>query len=122
MGGRGRLPPPPPPNPYPSAASSASRMVHPLRPRTRTTNLGTKSAMSQSCIWTISNRGTRMMCSMLVGEEGAVDEHVIKRIIAFIEEFGYESAKIVLKSDQESSVKSVMRDAPTMPEYFPEIF
>ena len=67
-----------------------------------------------------------MMCSMFVGEKGAVDEHVIKRIIAFINELGFESTKIVLKSDQESSVKSVIdavtrakRDAPTMPEYSP---
>ena len=51
---------------------------------------------------------------------------MIKRIIAFIEELGYESTKIVLKSDQESSVKSVIdavtrarKDAPTMPEYSP---
>ena len=96
----------------------------------------------QRCTWTIAlwarfdekaqpilvvkERDTRMMCSMLVGEKGAVDEHVIKRIIAFIKELGYESAKIVLKSDQESSVKSVIdavirarRDAPTMPEYSP---
>ena len=48
---------------------------------------------------------------------------MIKRIIAFIKELGYESAKIVLKSDQESSMKSVIdavirarSDAPTMPE------
>jgi len=41
-------------------------------------------------------------------EGGAADEHVIKRIIAFIKELGYESAKLVLKSDQESSVKSVI--------------
>ena len=51
---------------------------------------------------------------------------MIKRIIAFSQELGNESAKIVLKSDQESSVKSVIdgairarRDAPTMPEYSP---
>ena len=44
-----------------------------------------------------------MMCSMLVGEKGAVDEHVIKRIIAFIKELGYESTKIFLKSDHESA-------------------
>ena len=97
--------------------------------------------MSQSCISTcsmgkvdekaqpilvIKERDTRMMYSMLVGEKGAADEHVIKRIIAFIKELGYESAKIVLKSDQESSVKSVIdavirarRDAPTMPEFSP---
>ena len=77
-------------------------------------------------ILVVKERDTRMMCSMLVGEKGAVDEHVIKRIIAFIQELGYESAKIVLKSDQESSVKSVIdavirarRDTPTMPEYSP---
>ena len=71
-------------------------------------------------------RDTRMMCSMLVGEKETADEHVIQRIIAFIKELGYESAKIVLKSNQESSVKSVIdavsrarRDAPTMPEYSP---
>ena len=44
-------------------------------------------------------------------------------IIAFIKELGCESAKIVLKSDQESSVKSVIDavsgDTPTMPEYSP---
>ena len=74
----------------------------------------------------VKERDTRMMCSMLVGEKGTADEHVIKRIIAFIEELGCESAKIVLKLDQESSVKSVIdavirarRDAPTMPEYSP---
>ena len=77
-------------------------------------------------ILVVKERDTRMMCSMLVGEKGTADEHVIKRIIAFIKELGYESAKIVLKSDQESSVKSVIdavirarRDAPTMPEYSP---
>ena len=77
-------------------------------------------------ILVVKERDTRMMCSMLVGEKEAVDEHVIKRIIEFIKELGYESAKIVLKSDQESSVKSVIdavirakRDAPTMPEYSP---
>ena len=58
-------------------------------------------------ILVVKERDTRMMCSMLVGEKGTADEHVIKRIIAFIKELGYESAKIVLKSDQESSVKSV---------------
>ena len=75
-------------------------------------------------ILVVKERDTRMMCSMLVGEKGAVDGHVIKRIIAFIKELGYKSAKIVLKSDQESSVKSVIdavirarRDAPTVPEY-----
>ena len=41
-------------------------------------------------------------------KKGAVDEHVIKRIIAFIKELGYESTKIVLRSDQDSSVKSVI--------------
>ena len=77
-------------------------------------------------ILVVKERDTRMMCSMLVGEKGAVDEHVIKRIIAFIKELGYESTKIVLKSDKESSVKSVIdavirarRDTPTMPEYSP---
>ena len=63
---------------------------------------------------------------VIVRERGAVDEHVIKRIIPFFKELGYESAKIVLKSDQESSVKSVIeagtrarRDTPTMPECSP---
>ena len=71
----------------------------------------------------VKERDTRMMCSVLVGEKGVADEHVIKRII---EELGYESTKIVLKSDQESSVNSVIdtvirarRDTPTMPEYSP---
>ena len=37
-----------------------------------------------------------------------LDEHVIKLIIACSKELGYKPAKIVLKSDQESSVKSVI--------------
>ena len=80
-------------------------------------------------ILVVKERDKRMMCSMLVGEEGGVDEHVVKRITAFIEELGHESAKIVLKSDQESSVRSVIdpvirarKDAPSMPEYFPVRF
>ena len=36
-------------------------------------------------IHVVKERDPRMMCSMLVGEKGAVDEHVIKGIIAFIE-------------------------------------
>ena len=77
-------------------------------------------------ILVMKERDTRMMYSTLVGEKGTVDEHVIKRIITFIKELGYESAKIILKSDQESSVKSVIdavirarRDAPTITEYSP---
>ena len=35
-------------------------------------------------ILVVKERDTRMMCSMLVGEKRAVDEHVVKRIIAFI--------------------------------------
>ena len=30
----------------------------------------------------VKERDTRMMCSMLVGEKGAADEHVIKRILS----------------------------------------
>ena len=74
----------------------------------------------------MKDRDTGMMCSMLVKEKGAADEYVIKRIIAFIKELGYESAKLVLKSDQESSVKAVIDkvtkargDAPTLPEHSP---
>ena len=55
----------------------------------------------------VKERDTRMMCNMLVGEKGAVDKHVIARIIAIIQKLGYESAKTVSKSDQESSVKPV---------------
>ena len=83
----------------PIASAAAERL-------TRIASLGTRSAMSQSCIWTtaswarlpilvVKERDTRMTCSMLEGEKGAVDEHVIKRIIAVIKEHGYESAKIV---------------------------
>ena len=39
-------------------------------------------------ILVVKERDTRLMCSMLVGEKGAVDEQVIKRIMAFIEELG----------------------------------
>ena len=39
-------------------------------------------------ILVVMERDTRMMRSMLVGEKGAVDEHVIKRIITFIKELG----------------------------------
>ena len=44
-------------------------------------------------ILVVKERDTRMTCSMLVGEKGALDEHVIKRIISFIKELGFEWAK-----------------------------
>ena len=77
-------------------------------------------------ILVLKDRDTRMMCSILVKEKGAADEYTTKRIIAFTKELGYESARITLKSDQESSVKAVIDavirargDAPTMPEHSP---
>ena len=77
-------------------------------------------------ILVIKDRDTRMMCSFLVKEKGAADEFVIKRIVAFIKELGYESTKLIIKSDQESSVKAVIDavirargNSPTMPEHSP---
>ena len=77
-------------------------------------------------ILVVKDRDSRTMCSLLVKEKGCAEEHVIKRIVAFIKELGYDSAKLIIKSDQESSVKAVIDavirargDAPTIPEHSP---
>ena len=69
---------------------------------------------------------TRIMCSVPVREKEAVDEHMIMLIIALIKEFGKESSRNVLNSDQISSVKWVIYsviqargDTTTVPEHSP---
>ena len=49
-----------------------------------------------------------MTCSMVVKEKGIGDGYVVRRVIAFIRELGYDGKKLVLKSDQESSVNAVL--------------
>ena len=48
-----------------------------------------------------------MTCSMTVKEKGIGDGYVVRRVIAFIRELGYDGKKLVLKSDQQSLVNAV---------------
>ena len=59
-------------------------------------------------IMVLRDRATQMTCSMIVREKGIGDGHVVRRVIAFIRELGYDGKKLVLKSDQESSVNAVL--------------
>ena len=56
----------------------------------------------------LRDRATQMTCSMVVKEKGIGDGYVVRRVIAFIRELGYDGKKLVLKSDQESSVNAVL--------------
>ena len=47
-----------------------------------------------------------MTCSMTVKEKG-IGDGVVRRVIAFIRELGYDGKKLVLKSDQQSLVNAV---------------
>ena len=87
--------------------------------------IGKKDEKTQP-IMVIRDRDTRMTCSFLVKEKGAADDYVIKRLMAFIKEVGYEAMPITLKSDQESAIKAVINKIIlarsgqiTMPEHSP---
>ena len=46
-------------------------------------------------ILVVKERDTRMMCSMLMGEKGTVDEHVIKRVHCHQWRFGHARGPLV---------------------------
>ena len=54
------------------------------------------------------DRDTRLTLSFMVREKGAADPYVVKRVLAFIREAGYEGRRIIIKSDQESPTRAVV--------------
>ena len=77
-------------------------------------------------ILVLRERSTRMTCSFLTKEKGTADEYVARRVLAFIKELGHESSRLIIKSDQESSVRAVADavarargDVPTLLEHSP---
>ena len=86
--------------------------------------MGKKEEKAQP-ILVARDRDTKMTLSFLVKEKGAVDMYVVKRIMAFLKELGYEGIKIIIKSDQESPIKAVidkvmqLREGATVPEHSP---
>ena len=86
--------------------------------------MGKKQEKAQP-ILVVRDRDTKMTLSFLVREKGAVDMHVVKRILAFLKELGYDGVKIIVKSDQESPIKAVidkvmqLREGATVPEHSP---
>ena len=60
-------------------------------------------------ILVMKDRDSGMVCSFLVQRKGGADEYVVKRALAFLQELGYGSLKILIKSDQESSIQSVIQ-------------
>ena len=77
-------------------------------------------------ILVIRERDSSAVCSYLVKQKGAVDEYIVKRAMAFIKELSYSGTKIIIKSDQESSIQAVVNkimqtraDQPTINEYSP---
>ena len=55
-------------------------------------------------------RDTRMTCATVVPKKGANDGFVAERVRAFVKELGYEFATIILKSDQEPAIVSLIED------------
>ena len=87
--------------------------------------MGKKDEESQP-IMVVKDRDSGAMCSFLVQKKGAAYDYVIKRTMAFIKELGYAAAKMIIKSDQESAIQSVVAkviaqrtDQPTIPEHSP---
>ena len=85
--------------------------------------LGKKEETSQP-ILVARCRDTRMTLSFLCKSKGAADEHVVTRILAFMKEIGHTS-KVIMKCDQESSIKAVVdkvaerREGQTVMEHSP---
>ena len=87
--------------------------------------MGKKDEKTQP-ILVIRDRDTKLTCSVLVREKGAADDFVIKRILAFMKELGYEGMRLIIKSDQESPIQAVViklikarGDQVTIPENSP---
>ena len=66
-------------------------------------------------------RDTRMIVSFLVQKKGAVDDSVIRRLLQFFRELGYQENKVVVRSDQESPMLAVTErgEAQTISEHSP---
>ena len=66
-----------------------------------------------------------MTCSMIVRENGIGDGYVVRKVITFIRELGFDRKKLVLKSEQESSFKALLvriaqrREGETVREHSP---
>lgn len=55
----------------------------------------------------VRERDAKMLLSFLVREKGANDPCVLKRVMAFVSELGYSGSKLIIKTDQESSVRAL---------------
>ena len=60
-----------------------------------------------------------MTRSMIVTEKGIGDGYVVRTVVAFVRELGNDNKKLVLKSDQESSVNAVLVRVATFLEQSP---
>ena len=69
--------------------------------------MGTKTEEAQP-ILVARDRDSRMTLSFLVREKGAADPYVVRRVIAFLKEIGYEGRTVIVKSDQESPICAVV--------------
>ena len=77
-------------------------------------------------ILVVKERDTGMLLSFLVRGKGLVDELVVRRVLAFLQQIGLDNAKVIVRSDQEAPIKAVVQavikargDAVTIPEHSP---
>ena len=86
--------------------------------------LGTEGESTETVL-VLRERPHRMTMSTIVPMKGASVEWCVRRVLAFIKEIGLEGSDIVLKSDQEPAIVSLMteiaarRSAKTIPEHSP---
>ena len=64
-------------------------------------------------ILVVRERDTRMMLSFLVREKGAADTYTVNRVLAFLKEIGHVGNKLIVKCDQESSIKALAEKIAT---------
>lgn len=86
--------------------------------------LGTEGSHTETVL-VVRERPHRMTMSTVVPMKGASLEWVVRRVLAFIKELGLEGNDIVLKTDQEPAIVSLVgeiarrRTANTFPEHSP---
>lgn len=86
--------------------------------------LGTEGGSTETVL-VLRERPNRMTMSTIVPMKGASVEWCVRRVLAFIKEIGLEGNDLVLKSDQEPAVISLIggiasrRKAKTFPEHSP---
>ena len=68
--------------------------------------MGRKDEQGQP-ILVARDRDTKMTLSFLVQAKGSASEYVIKRLVAFLQEFGHHGNKLICISDQESPINAV---------------